>query len=363
MKTSLSKKGANILWVPAPPSGGIISMFRYWDELRKERNREFEQSKYSIDDFVTPNLEDKTGTRLARFFEKYISYPIRISHHKNYNVIHGLAHDAGLYLRYASKSCVKIVTVHDLIPMRYGEDLSASQLRRFKSQMQMLKNMDALVAVSEHTANELTDLLEIPAHKIRVIPNGVNLDLFAEKKKCLKILERLDARPYIFSLSSSAKRKNLMVLPEVFRNLKMLNVKCDLVRAGATLPASIERELRELKVNVIELGICSDEALASLYQHAACFLFPSLYEGFGLPVLEAMASGCPVVASNTSSLPEVAGSAAELVDPMNAHSIAVAIVNIFEDREKYKTAGLQRAAEFSWTKHYNSLLRLYDEFS
>lgn len=364
MSVLSSNNLGRVLWVPEPPSSGIVSMFRYWNELRIIRESKPYQNSKLIDDLVSPQLENKVATRVNRCIEKYVTYPWLIHRSKGYKIIHGLVHDAGAYLRFAPKSCAKVVTVHDLIPLRYSHGLTKNQIKRFRFHMQLLADMDALIAVSKHTADEMSDLLGINQNMIHIVPNGVNTHFFKKSRPPLKVLESLRGRPYIFSVSSAVERKNLSSLPKVFRSLKKRGVDCALVRAGAKLPKILKNELKnKLKVELVEVGPCSDIALASLYQHAACLLFPSLYEGFGLPILEAMASGCPVVASNTSSIPEVAGIAAQLMDPYDYEGMSKAVINTLNNQLEYVNLGKDRANKFSWESHYNGLMEVYEKFA
>lgn len=354
---------SKVLWVPAPPKSGIVSMFRYWEELRKANARSL-NNVFEIEDLVPFPEGFRRENKWSRAFEKYVTYPYAVSRVKKYNVVHGLAHDAGVYMKYAPKGGARVVTVHDLIPMVYSKDITKSQLARFTKHAHMLADMDKLVAVSAYTGLEIERLLGVPSEKIKVAPNGVDAEFFKRPRVLPDSVNTLGGKPYILSVSGVLQRKNLSVLPPLFEELKRKGVDCALVRAGAPLPISERDQLRAvLGDSLIEVGRCDDDELAALYQGASCFVFPSLYEGFGLPVLEAMAASCPVVTSNSSSLPEVAGNAAELVDPTDVDEMVSAVEKVLNDPEKYTQLGLSRVKKFTWDSHLDSLVEVYQEFN
>jgi glycosyltransferase involved in cell wall biosynthesis len=354
-------KPKNVVWVPSPPKTGIVSMFRYWEELKKAYST-CENSQYKVDDLVHFKSDYRRRGRIERGIEKYIELPLRAASVQRCDVMHGLAHDAGSYMRYAPRRVSRVVTVHDIIPLVCPQDITKPQLRRFKSHLEMLSDMDMLVAVSSYTAKELQRHLGIEDDRIRVIPNGVNAAFFSKVSAPPKAIEVLRGKPYILSVSSALKRKNLEILPQFFDGLKSLGVNCALVRAGSSLPEGIRGRLHSiLGDDLIEVGRCSDVELAGLYQNAELFVFPSLYEGFGLPILEAMAASCPVISSCATSLPEVAGEGVELFDPHNVDAMVNAAVKVFENKDSYTEYGLSRVREFTWESHLRGLFDIYNE--
>jgi alpha-1,3-rhamnosyl/mannosyltransferase len=162
---------------------------------------------------------------------------------------------------------------------------------------------------------------------------------------------------FLFTVSTVEPRKNLVTLLDAYARLKTsLGTACPplvIVGRKGWNCDDILGYMATLSGSVYFPGHVSDEELVALYQMATCLVFPSLYEGFGLPVLEAMMAGCPVIASATSSLPEVAGEAGLLVDPLNADDIARAMQEVLQDeglRARLSEAGRARAALFSWQK-------------
>ena len=198
-----------------------------------------------------------------------------------------------------------------------------------------------VVTVSEFAATEIESLLGVEAV---VVPGGVDHERFVPGSP------RRD-RPYVLTVASQTARKNLAALGETARRLAADGV--ELLAVGGSRP----QFAGEGDVPVRVLGHVSDEELRGLYAGASAFVLPSLYEGFGLPVLEAMACGVPVVASDRGALPETCGGAALLVDPIDSSAIAEAVVTALGN-EELRQAGLRRAAEFSWERTTEELIRI-----
>lgn len=251
-----------------------------------------------------------------------------------------------------------VVTVHDLGPLTHPEYFTNTKPWIMeKSLRQAEARADAIVCVSQSTADEVEGYLG--AHvvdRIRVIKEGVSPEFFVPSDMtCLSGLDLPpDDVPVILTAGKISPRKNVQ---GVIRALKLVQDKIDhhLVLVGGagweTEAALKELDDGALMSRVHLLDYVTDEQLRALYRRASLYIHPSLYEGFGLTVLEAMASGVPVITSNTSSLPEVAGDAGLLVDPTNDAEIAEAIRAICTDtslREAKIAQGLTRASLFSW---------------
>jgi glycosyltransferase involved in cell wall biosynthesis len=157
-------------------------------------------------------------------------------------------------------------------------------------------------------------------------------------------------------------RKNLEIFPEVFRHLNEMGIRISLHRVGQPLDPVLAGQISH-QAELVEHGAVSDEDLARLYQTCDMLLFPSLLEGFGLPVLEAMARGCAVVSSNTTSLPEAGGDAALYFDPADPAAAASQILRLIREpalQDHLREAGFQRAREFTWERHLEGCLRTYE---
>ena len=264
----------------------------------------------------------------------------------------------GLNQRIDRRPAPRVVTTfHDLFVMTSG--YSSTEFRaRFTRQAQLAAtNSDLIVAVSEFTASQVSDLLHVPSAKIRVIPHGVDPADPPPNERRENI---------VLFVGVLQERKNLIRLVKAFERVP---VPWRLVLAGASNGFGAQRILdtiaRSPARERIEItGYLPATALRDLYRRAAIFAFPSLDEGFGIPVLEAMASGVPVLTSNRSALPEVAGAAALLVDPVADEQIGDALLRLASDenlRNELRTLGYRRAADFTWQKTAQSIYGIYRE--
>jgi glycosyltransferase involved in cell wall biosynthesis len=262
---------------------------------------------------------------------------------------HGLPHRArGLEVLHCPtfrgpvrSSVPVVVTVHDLAVLRHPGTFNP--WTRHYSRLavpSVARAARRLIAVSEFTRGEIVELLGVPDERIRVIPNAVD-DAFAAEGP---------AAPgdYVLAVGTLEPRKNLGAAQ---RAAQRLGVELRVV--GAQGWGGVE-------VNGW-LGRVSDEELAALYRGARCLVYPSLYEGFGIPVLEAMACGTPVVTSAGGATEEVAGGAAVLVDPHDPAAIAAGIEEASKSRDELRARGLDRAAQFSWRRVAAETRAVYEE--
>jgi glycosyltransferase involved in cell wall biosynthesis len=204
---------------------------------------------------------------------------------------------------------------------------------------------------SEFSRSELVRWLKIPKEKIRVVGGGHEHILRTAPDSSVLSRHGLGSRPYVLAVSSLSRNKNLEAVSAAIRLLGPAG--CDYVLAGPANPRVFGHSPEQSLPNLIQLGYVSDGELRALYQRAACLVYPSRYEGFGFPPLEAMACGCPVIVSQTSSLPEVCGDAALYVDPEAPAQLAAAIRRVLCEeglRAQLRVAGLERAQRWSWER-------------
>jgi len=259
-----------------------------------------------------------------------------------------------------------IVTVHDLVRCCFGvakETITERIL--LKLDIRGIKRASHIIAVSQHTRDDLIKYLKIPDGKISVVYNGVDHNIF--KPYNTKLLDK----PYILYVGSERPRKNLGQLFEAFAKLKDEFSELQLVKIGIAgrspkYRRDTMKKLASLGITgrVTFIGYASESDLAHYYSSALLLAYPSLYEGFGLPPLEAMACGCPVVTSNTSSLPEVVGEAGIMVDPHDTDSLTQAMRQVLIDselRDNMIRKGLEQSKKFSWEKAAERTLEVYNK--
>lgn len=268
----------------------------------------------------------------------------------------------------------QIVTVHDLHYLHFDEkvsecksEISASRRLLFRLKMpNILKKSAAVVAVSDATKKDIVEMFGVNPDKIHVVYNGYDERRFHVLDDPQQILERLGVagENYFLFVGSILRHKNIVRLVQAFAS-QYNGTK--LVIAGACKDADYLEEIRNAvaalglqggKVKYLEY--VEDDDLPSLYSGATALVLPSLHEGFGVPIIEAMACGTPVITSNCSAMPEVAGDDALLVDPYSVESIAAAMREIIDNPQKAETlrsAGLERAKMFRWSY---SAQKLYD---
>lgn len=265
-----------------------------------------------------------------------------------------------------------LLTVHDLSFLRVPEAASPN-LRRYLNVVVPRSTTRAthILADSQATKADLIEFYNLPPDKISVLYSGVDsqfrpvVDNTASTQVRSKY--KLGPRPYIFSIGTVQPRKNYGRLIEALADLRSQHYDIDLVIAGGRgwLEDPIYDTLNRLNMqdHVHFTGFVDDSDLPALYSEATCVAFPSLYEGFGFPVLEAMACGTPVVTSNVSSLPEVAGDAALMVDAYDTEALTAALQQLMNDtelRRELTAKGFIQAKRFSWLDSARHLKEIYD---
>ncbi len=273
-----------------------------------------------------------------------------------------------------SPNCRLVLTIHDLSFLDYPEFFSAHQnfWHKFLGIKKLIERADIIVAISENTKRDIIRIFSVNADKIKVIKAGVG-DEFRPRQKDeneLKIIKQKYDLPdkFILNVGTIEPRKNLPGLIRGFDEAASQPGMGDwyLVLAGAKgwknkdFYRAIAQAKNKARIRI--LGYVEKNERAALYNWAEIFAYPSFYEGFGLPVIEAMASGTPVITSALSSLPEVAGDAALLVDPHDENSLITALQSLMQNdklRELYSSRGLERAKNFSWEKTAEQYIKIF----
>ena len=295
------------------------------------------------------------------------------------DVLHTTSPHSRIPMGYRGKS---IVTFHDLsiyrIPQCYPK-LSNTKERAIYNLMS--GKADKIIAVSQSTKKDVEEIFKIPSEKIEVIYSGLDKRFFEDLKiDSQKVLEKYGiTKKYILFLGTLEPSKNVVRLLEAFAKFKKKsnpsagenNSKSDyqLVLAGKRgwLSQEYLRIIKDLGINkdIIFTGYIIGDELVPLFKNAQFFVMPSLYEGFGMTILEAFATGTPSIVSKVSSIPEIAGDAAYFVDPMNTDEISEALLKFSQDenlRDEYRKKGLEQVKKFDWQKTARESLEVYKSF-
>lgn len=267
-----------------------------------------------------------------------------------------------------------VVAIHDLMYLNYPEFLEPEWVESYKRNVKWsLTRSDLIIVASNFVKGDILKNFNMSKDKIRVIYNGISDHFMVLKEQPRAYITKKYGikYPYILFVGTLEPKKNLVRLVEAFYQLLRSKPKrLNLVLAGGegclNYRDKIEQKVKELnlKEEVIFTGYIQDEDLPKLYNCAEIFVFPSIFEGFGIPPLEAMASGLPVIASDAASLPEIAGDAGILVDPFDTKAITEAISSCLSNDQLRKTLirkGLARAGLFSWEATARQTLALYKE--
>lgn len=261
-----------------------------------------------------------------------------------------------------------VTTIHDLIYFLFPED-APSKLALWVAKRLIrsaVRRARAVLTVSENTRRDLLRLLHVPAERIHVTPLGPPVfEPKPDKAPAARQAFGLQG-DYILYTGNHSPHKNLKTLLDAFASLVRDGAPLQLVITGSIdrHTPSVRRHVAALRLqeNVVFTGKVADDLLAGLYAGANALGFPSLYEGFGIPPLEAFAAGVPVVASNAASIPDVVGDAALLVDPNDAEGIRKALARLLSEeglREKLVRAGRERLARFSWETTARRTIEVY----
>ncbi len=270
------------------------------------------------------------------------------------------------YIKPCLLPCPSVVTIYDLIPRLYPQYISPWARGIFEMAIRLaIVTSRLVITVSQSAKEDLVRLLGVPPSKVWVTPLGVDTQFCPANEEAIFNLRQKYDLPggYILYLGINKPHKNLVRLVEAFAKVKTGR---KLVLAGKEDPRyrEVHKVVKQLSLQdrVVFLGRVPEEDLPALYSAADLFVYPSLYEGFGLPVLEAMACGVPVVCSSTSSLPEIAGQAAVVVDPLDLSQLARALERVLGDsdlRASMRQEGLKQAARFSWERTAKETLAVY----
>lgn len=314
--------------------------------------------------------------RVQKYYERFWRFPQLVEQQKA-DVYHILDHSEA-HITYGLKKLGKpvVVTCHDLINFYYKNNLQGSVKLPFISHRMWLyavkgmKQADAVVTVSSMTAKDATKILDIKPAKISVVPNAVE-SIFKPlpQEEIDKFRQQSGISPEtlcLLNVGSNHPRKNIDTVLKAVDALKQRGVSVHLWKAGADFNEEQTTFIRNqnLENNISYLGKPDKASLIQFYNAADILIAPSLHEGFGITLLEAMACGTPVITANVSAMPEVVGDAGILVEPLDYQSMADAAINIQKDstfRQQLIEKALTRVKQFTWESTSEQIAKIYEE--
>lgn len=337
----------------------IFGMSKYQSEIHKR----LEDIK--LNRIQYPDISKITGVnRIVQYF----AYPFIVKKKViENNVKHVTRQDLAFLLELINLKKT-IVTCHDIIPIAYYNTRDPV----WKLNAKGLRKAEKIITVSEFSKKDISRYIKYPEENIEVIPPAVNHHLYYpnRNKKCLSKYHIGKGEKVILYVGAEEPRKNIQLVINSFSKLKDMIPQVKLLKVGMPNYPGVRKKLLKqieslnLQKDVIFTGYVSEIELAEIYNAVDLFVFPSLYEGFGMPPLEAMACGTPVITSNTSSLPEVVGEASIVVDPYDINKFAEKMYDVLTNDDLKKEMigkGLKRSKMFSWDNSAKKTLKVYKE--
>lgn len=362
MNGRTNKVGINLLWmVPGVVGGSETYVTRLLSGL-VERSTAFDYTLFALPQFkdAHPELAKTFKTAFAPVSGQWKSF--RIAGENSWLIREcrrrhiDLVHHAGGVIP-VLRTTRPVLTIHDLQYLYYPEYFTTSKLAYLKRMVPRSAEAARLVLTpSEFTRRTVIERLNIDPSIVIVVPHGISPREPETPADGVREIYGLPERFFLYP-AITYPHKNHLVLLEAFARLRRLKPETMLVFTGAkgSMETRIASEIHKLGIDasVKRLGYVPANHLDAMYRQAVAMCFPSRFEGFGAPVLEAMARGCPVIAANATALPEVVGNAGQLLSPDNAEQWTRAMTAVLEDdseRERLAKAGIERSREFTWTR-------------
>jgi glycosyltransferase involved in cell wall biosynthesis len=341
--------------------------------LRRSAIGRFPQLSDRFENIEVVSALRRFGEHFENLFWEQVDI-VRHCHRESIDLLHSPYFSAPLFL-----PAKTVVTVHDVIPLVMPKYRERPQSRMYTDFVAFtVRRADAIITVSQYSKQDIVRMLKIPEERIHVIGNAVDSSYrpITDKRLIDSVRERYGIGPkYLLYFGGFDIRKNVervlqayAALPESIQEEYQLVIAGRLHLLGHPLYPDPRPLIQELGLDerVVMTGQIREQDKAPLYSAAALYLFPSLYEGFGIPVLEAMACGAAVVTSSITALPEVVGDAARLVDPYSVEAITEAMTELLEDdalRNSLRERALERARHFSWQRVAEQTLDVYNRLA
>jgi mannosyltransferase len=315
--------------------GGISVLFH---ELNKRMGKD--RAKYYVYN-ESNNVGNNTFLLVPRIIERYRKFNVKLS---ECDIFHSS------YYRLPQSKATVVTTVHDFTYEKYIGGLPA-KVHSYQKNNAII-NSDKIICVSNNTANDLLEYCRVPESKIEVVYNGVSDDYYPLN---------LEHQDYVVFVGSRVSYKNFDLVVSAVSKFK--DLKLTIVGGGKLTDDEVCMLEGKLKGRFEVKGTLSNKELNVVYNQAIALAYPSEYEGFGIPVIEAQRSGCPVIALNRSSIPEVAGGGAILLEHADVNSIYDAIQMLLSSgcRKQYLNLGLENAKRFSWDKCFKETQLIYSK--
>lgn len=366
MKIAIDARGIN--WYKGTGIGTYTDkILRYMIKTHREIFYQIYWSGGNYDEFENDNTKILMASkRHHRFFEQHY-FPHNLTN-DNIDVYHIPQNGIGISEKIP---CKTVVTIHDLIPYILPETVGKGYLGKFLQEMPRIVDLSSgIITVSECSKRDILKFFPIDENKVFVTPLAAD-DKYKplDKKKCKTIIKEnynID-KPFILYIGGFSPRKNVKSLILAFSKIYMnLKEEYNLVIVGANKDDRNLLKNLSIDLNVESrvkfTGFVDENLLPALYNACDVFVYPSLYEGFGLPPLEAMSCGTPVITSDISSIPEVVGDGGILIDPFNIDSLMSSLENLLNSestRSSLSIKALQRASNFSWEKTSEKTVEAY----
>ncbi|MGI8709208.1 MAG: glycosyltransferase family 4 protein [Actinomycetota bacterium] len=367
----MKKVGINLLWmVPGVVGGSETYLARLLYGLA-ERSSELDYTIFALPQFkdAHPDLAKTFKTAYAPVSGSWKSFRVagenswlaRECRRRHIDLVH---HAGGIVPMV--RAARPILTIHDLQYLYYPEYFTRAKLSYLKRMVPRSCETARLVLTpSEFTRRTVIERMNIDPEVVVVVPHGISPRESADGEGNIRKRYGIEGRFFLYP-AITYPHKNHLVLIEAFARTLKVHSDVTLVLTGAkgSIEVKVAKSVRELGIesNVRRLGYIPSHDLDALYDEAVALTFPSRFEGFGAPVLEAMARGCPVIAADATALPEVVGDSGCLVSPDNAeqwHQAMLELVENPEDRERYAKSGLARAGDFTWRRSADILEKAY----
>lgn len=334
--------------------GGIS---RYFYELYS-RSNDIILPIYYTENYYLKNIKKTSfinNKKIQKFLKKINRWlSIKSLFFDKYDIFHPTYYNK-YFFKYLKAPFV--ITVHDMIHEIYEETYFQNDRETTKIKRILCEKADGIIAISENTKKDLIKFFGINESKIKVIYHGSSLK---KENKNITLPKK-----YILFTGARWEYKNFNLFIVSVQKLLKEDKELNLICMGAKFTPEEEKLFDKLEIkNKVYQILAKEDEVYTIYKNAECFVFPSLYEGFGIPILEAFESECPIVLSNTSCFPEIAGEAGEYFDPLDKNSMEKAIKNVLYNKERQKELiekGKERLKNFSWEKTYKETIEFYKE--